>query len=174
MEPGVSPAPAAPSSRRSLLDLSPPTRLVFAALFVGVQLGLVFTGPLRSDGVFGFQMFNESSRLEIQLFRRVRGRGSRTREVPVHQGTWRVRTSDGAVKTFSWNDRVKDRVVGVLNREVHAAYGLEAQLFHLQAALEDVAAHLDGDHATVALIAKVRASYNGRQTVERVLEARRP
>jgi hypothetical protein len=158
--------------RGHLLDLTPRTRIVFAVSFVLCQVALLATGPLRPDGVFAFQMFNESSRLEITLHRRVRTRRGRL-VLQKTNGEWTARGPDGKRRTFRWSDRVRDRVVGRLGQSVHASYGLAAQLLHLQAALDDVARNIPEDTETVALVAEVNAVYNGRDRVHRFLEARR-
>jgi hypothetical protein len=45
---------------------------------------------------------------------------------------------------------------------VHAAYGLDAQLFRLKLALEDVLSHTRDDRETRALVAVVDTVKNGR------------
>jgi hypothetical protein len=49
----------------------------------------------------------------------------------------------------------------VLNKSVRARYGLAAQLFHLQAALDDAVRHLPEDRETLALVARVDTLRNG-------------
>ena len=46
---------------------------------------------------------------------------------------------------------------------MHAAYGLEAQLFRLEFAVRDFAQHLPGDTETEAVIAEVDTLDNGRE-----------
>lgn len=148
--------------KRSLLDLPPPPSRLRAVFFFGylcAQVALLFRAQASPDFVFGFQMFNASSELKIALFRRLRHK----RLVRVTEGEWQVRGADGAVHTYRWNDRVRDGVLGTLDRYVHASYGLDAQLFRLQFALNDVAAHLPDDHETQALVALVETRKNGRQ-----------
>jgi hypothetical protein len=146
--------------RSSWLDLDVRGRTLFAALYLAVQAGLVLSSPLRPDGVFSFQMFNESSTIKIQLSRRiVTPAGERT--VPANGWT-------------GWTDRIVDPVLGTLGREVHASYGVDAQLFRLQRALDDVAAHLPRDAETKGLVADVEVRRNGRPPVVRHLESARP
>jgi hypothetical protein len=146
--------------RSSWLDLDVRGRTLFAALYLALQAGLVLSSPLRPDGVFSFQMFNESSTILIRLGRRV-STPEGERNVPVN-GPW-----------SAWNERVKDPILGTVGREVHASYGVEAQLFRLQKALDDVASHLDHDTETVALLADVEVRRNGRPPVVRHFESAR-
>lgn len=157
MEPAGS---APPRPRRSLLDLGPRARVVFALVYVFVMAVVIVGAQFRPDHVFGFQMFNQASNIETHLFRRVRGK---RKPVPVVDGTWQARDRRGTLRTFRWNDRIKDPVLGVLDRRVHARYGLEGQLFRVPDALEDVLAHLRNDAETTGLLAEVWASKNGRE-----------
>ncbi len=147
--------------KRSLLDLPPPPSWLRAIFFFGylcVQVALLLRAQTSPDFVFGFQMFNASSELKIALFRKVRHK----RLVPVTDGEWSVKGADGALHSYRWGDRVHDGVLGTLGRYVHASYGLEAQLFRLQFALNDVASHLPEDSETQALVALVDTRKNGR------------
>jgi hypothetical protein len=148
--------------RRHWLDLSPRARGVFALAYLLLQLGVLSSGSVRADRVFGFQMFNASSRMLITLSRRVRDPGGVERVVPVEAGAWEARDARGDLHVFRWNDRVRNREVGTLDRWVHAKDGVEAQRFHLRHALQDVVAHLAQDAETVALIAHLHAIDNGR------------
>jgi len=145
--------------KRSLLDLPPPLRGLFFCGYLCIQVTLLLRAQASPDFVFGFQMFNASSELKIALFRKVRHK----RLVRVTDGAWTVKGTDGRLHTYRWNDRVHDGVLGTLDRYVHASYGLDAQLFRLQFALDDVAAHLPFDHETEALIALVDTRKNGRE-----------
>lgn len=146
---------------------------MFVAAFVGVQLALILSADQRPDRVFGFRMFNESSSLEFELFRLVRRRG-RERLVSVHRGAWSAKDHTGRVHEFHWTDRVR---YGALMRPsvfVHATYGLDAQLFRLQRALDDVAAHTAEDAETLALVAVADTVKNGREAGKvRLSSARR-
>jgi hypothetical protein len=148
-------------ARASRLNLGTRGRTAFAALYLLAQGALIATVPMRPDKTFAFQMFNESSTLAIALSRRVRGADGSVRDVPT-SGRWEAKDGNGVHHTFAWNDRVRDPIVGTLGRPVHAAYGVDAQLSHLQGALDDVMAHLDRDVETTALVADVEVSRNGR------------
>jgi hypothetical protein len=141
------------------------------ATYLVAQLAALGYGLSTPDHAFGFQMFNESSRIEFQLYRQVVGRAGL---VPVPDGAWLAVDREGKVREFRWRDRVRYPPLARPGREVHASYGLDAQLFRLQAALRDVAAHIPDDAETVALIALVHASRNGRALEEMRLVGVRP
>jgi hypothetical protein len=152
----------------SWLDLDVRGRTLFAGLYLVVQAALVFSSPLRPDGVFSFQMFNESSTISIRLSRRVHGpTGEDLLPTP---GKWEALDERGERRSFSWNDRVRDPILGTLGRPVNAAYGVDTQLFHLEQALEDVASHLEHDTETRALVADVEIRRNGREPFVRRFE----
>jgi hypothetical protein len=154
-----------------VLDLGPKARVVFCAAYVVVQLGAIAYGMRAPDRAFGFQMFRESSTLSFALQRKVRGK---RRPVPVVDDAWWAKGRDGQLRRFAWNDRVRYRILARSGVTVHASRGLEGQLFRLQRALDDVAAHLHDDVQTQALIAVVTASHNGRREHELRLVAKRP
>lgn len=158
---------------RSLLDLPLKARAAFFFAYLGVQAVILVRAQRSPDFVFGFQMFNASSDLKIALFRRVRQRG-RLRLVPISDGAWQAKDALGAVHAFHWQDRVRDGVLGTLDTYIHASYGLDAQLFRLQFALSDVAAHIPADHETEALVAVVDTIKNGREHNQVRLQAVRP
>lgn len=158
--------------RHSPLDLSARFRAPFFVGYLVLQLGLLIYAQRTPDLVFGFQMFNASSELKITLQRKLRRKG-RVRVVPVRDGAWEVRTRAGELRTYRWQDRVRDGVLGNLDRFVHASYGLDAQLFRLRYALRDVAAHLPDDDETLALIALVDTVKNGRAQPRVRFEAER-
>jgi hypothetical protein len=143
---------------------------VFAAVYLLVQVALLATSASRPDTVFSFQMFNESSTLSIALSRRVRQSDGSVITVPTG-GRWQARDAAGVGHAFAWNDRVRDPMVGTLGRTVHAAYGADAQLFHLQKALDDVMTHLSGDAETTALVADVEVRRNGKTPYRTRLES---
>jgi hypothetical protein len=157
----------------SWLDLDVRGRTLFGGLYLAAQAALVLSSPLRPDRVFSFQMFNESSTITIQLSRRVLGPDGRVLTVPT-DGKWEARDEDGGRRWFSWNDRVRDPILGTLGRPVHASYGVGAQLFRLQRALDDAMAHTPHDTETRALVADVRVSKNGREPYGQRLESARP
>jgi hypothetical protein len=166
----VSPADVPVRARRSLLDLGPRARVVFALVYAGAMVWVIGSAQWRPDHVFGFQMFNQSSKVNIRLLRRIRGRRA---PVPVVNGGWQARDARGVVRTFRWEDRVKDPVLRVLEKPVHAKYGLDGQLFRLEHALEDVLAHIPDDAETTGLIASVGTLKNGRYPAVVRLEAER-
>jgi hypothetical protein len=158
---------------RSLLNLRAPLRKLFFCGYLATQLWLLFRAQYSPDLVFGFQMFNASSELKISLFRKLRRRG-RPRLVSVRDGAWEVKDRAGARHTYRWQDRVRNGNLSTLDRFVHAAYGLDAQLFRLQFALRDFVQHLPGDDETEALIAEVDTLKNGREAGHVRLQADRP
>jgi hypothetical protein len=158
--------------RTSWLDLSVRGRTLFAALYLTAQGALVLSSPLRPDGVFSFQMFNESSTLSIRLSRRVLGPDSSEITVPT-DGRWEARDEQGGRRWFDWTDRVRDPILATLGRPVHASYGVDAQLFRLQKALDDVASNTPHDAETRALVAEVEVRRNGRAPEVRTLTSRR-
>jgi hypothetical protein len=135
---------------------------LFAAAFFGVQTTLIATAGSRPDRVFGFQMFNESSALKFELFRKIEREG---REHWVHapDGVWEARSSNGDSIQFRWTDRVRYSALTQPGVFRHASYGLDAQLFRLERALEDVASHIPEDSETLALSARVDWIKNGRE-----------
>jgi hypothetical protein len=142
-------------------------------LFLALQLGAIAWGQLAPDHVLGFQMFNETSTMSVQLFREVERKRRRVL-VPVPDGAWSARDEAGKVHEYAWQDRIKYWPLSSLNAKVRAKYGLSAQLFRLQGALHDVVRHIPGDAQTLALVAVVETTRNGRppQTVK--LRAERP
>jgi len=153
------------------LDIGMRGRPWFAGAYLGLQAALVLSAGHRPDGVFSFQMFNESSRIAITLQRRVVAPGGGT-TVVLSDGTWDASDESGAVHRYRWTDRIRDPILSTLGRPVHASYGVAAQLFRLQRALDDVAEHLDGDVETKSLVADVRVWQNGRDGYETRLESR--
>lgn len=132
-------------------------RLVFAFLWIGIQLVLILTAGRRPDGAFGFRMFAESSSIKYALYREVNGE-----RVHVDDGAWFARDATGNVRRFAWQDRVRPEL-SVFDREIHASYGARAQLARLQGALDDVAAHVEDDTETKRLLLEVTVRRNGRE-----------
>jgi hypothetical protein len=157
---------------RSLLDLGPRARVAFVVGFLGLELSAIIWGQRAPDHVLGFQMFNESSRMKIELFREVERKGKR-KLVPVADGTWSAPDRQGKSHDFSWHSRITHYTLRELGRERHANYGLDAQLFRLQGALDDMARNIPNDARTKALVAVVEARRNGRPETHR-LRAERP
>jgi hypothetical protein len=163
--------------KRAFFNLKLPERLRPVCFFgyLGIQAALLTRAQSSPDFVFGFQMFNASSELKITLFRKLRpGHKRLSRLVPVTDGAWQVKGRDGGFRSYRWNDRVHDGVLGTLDRFVHASYGLDAQLFRLQLALDDVVQHLPGDDETEALVALVDTRKNGRDQAPVRLTGARP
>ncbi|HTA93035.1 MAG TPA: hypothetical protein VK745_25830 [Polyangiaceae bacterium] len=158
---------------RSLLDLPLKARAVFFFTYLSVQAVILMRAQRGPDFVFGFQMFNESSDLKITLLRRARYKGH-LRLLAIRDGAWRAKDAHGVEHTFRWQARVHDGVLGTLGSSIHASYGLQAQLFRLQFALRDVAAHIPDDSETQALIAVVDTLKNGHEAGQVRLEASRP
>jgi hypothetical protein len=130
-------------------------------VFLGLELSGIAWGQRAPDHVLGFQMFNESSRLTIHLFRELTGKRGRVTLVPLPDGRWQAPDPDGKLREYAWQDRVHYFPLSALETSQHARYGLDAQLFHLQAALEDVVQHIPQDSRTRALVAEVETMRNG-------------
>jgi hypothetical protein len=155
-----------------VLDLGPRARIAFALLFFAAELALVISAPWRVDRVFGFEMFNGSSDIRIELARRVRGRGGALIERALPGGVWSARDAHGQTHDFRWDQLVRGTRLTRLDAVTHAKDGVDAQLFHLQRALDYAAAHIPGDAQTVALVAHVHAVRNGHTPVDAVLQSR--
>jgi hypothetical protein len=158
---------------RSLLDLPLKLRAAFFFAYLGTQIALLIKAQRSPDFVLGFQMFNASSEMRIALYRKVRRQG-RPRLIAIPGGAWQAKDAQGAPHQYAWQDRVHDGVLGTLDTYVHASYGLQAQLFRLQYALRDVAAHIPNDTETEALVAVVDTVNNGRERGRTRLEGTRP
>jgi hypothetical protein len=148
-------------------------RALFAGAFLLGQIALIAFAQRAPDHVFGFQMFNASSELKITLYRQIHMYGKPYR-LSVQHAAWQARDKNKVTHAFRWNDRVHDGVLGQLDTFVHASYGLDAQLFRLQFALNDVAAHIPDDAETDALVAVVETVKNGRERATVELTAERP
>jgi hypothetical protein len=162
---------------RGFLDFGARTRLVLVLAFFGLELLGIAWGQRAPDRVLGFQMFNESSRLTVRLFREVRGKGKakhQRRLVPVKDGQWRAPDADGKLRLHRWSDRVRYWPLSALDTSVPAKYGRAAQLFRLQAALDDVVRHLPHDTQTLALVADVESQRNGAPSETVRLRADKP
>ena len=156
-----------------MFELGPKARRVFAVLFLAVQAGLILTAELRPDRILAFRMFNEASSLKFELFRSVKSRRGE-RLLPVEGGAWTAHGPDGIEREFRWSDRVRFRGLQPGGDFVHTPYGLDAQLFRLQHALDDVASHAQADAETRALVAVAQGMRNGRPAGEvRLTSARR-
>jgi hypothetical protein len=130
------------------------------AAFFGLELAGIAWGRSQPDRVLAFQMFNESSRLTLHLFREVK-RGERRALEPLPDGRWQALDGEGKLRSYCWCDRVWTAPLDTLEVSVRARYGIPAQLFRLQAALDDFVLHLPDDHETTALVAQVETRRNG-------------
>jgi hypothetical protein len=153
--------------------LAPFARAAFVVAFFGLELAGIAWGQRAPDHVLGFQMFNETSRLTIHLFREVERKQKRAL-LPVPDGRWRAPDANGKLRDYAWQDRVRYSPLDVLEKSVHARYGLAGQLFHLQAALDDVVRHIPEDESTRALVAKVDTMKNGVPGPQLQLRAEKP
>lgn len=140
-------------------------RVLFAIAWIGVQLVLIVTAARRPDGAFGFRMFNESSSITLALYRETEGG-----RVHVENGVWGAKSLDGRVHRFSWYDRVPH--YWVFDQEMAASYGAATQVQRLQAALDDVAAHVPEDAETTRFLLDVTVRRNGREPVVQHLMSR--
>lgn len=129
-------------------------------VFFGLELAGIAWGQRTPDHTLGFQMFNESSRLTIHLFREVKRKNRRVL-VPLPDGRWQAPDAAGQLRDYSWHDRVRYFPLNTLGVSVHARYGLAGQLFHLQAALDDLMRHIPDDTTTLAIVADVETIQNG-------------
>jgi hypothetical protein len=124
-----------------LIDLGVRSRVAFAVLWIGGQAALCISAAWRPDGAFGFRMFPEASSITIHV------EGVTPRE---------------------WMERVKDPILENLDVPVNAAYGANAQLQRLQAAIDDAAREHHKD-----VTARVMVSVNGREPHEVILRSRK-
>jgi hypothetical protein len=141
--------------------------------FFGLELSGIAWGQRTPDHALGFQMFNESSLLTIHLFREVARKRQRVL-IPLPDGRWQAPDANGKLRDYAWHDRVHYSPLNVLGRSARARYGLAGQLFHLQAALDDVVRHIPDDTVTLALVAKVDTIQNGVPGAPRQLRAEKP
>ncbi|MDB4941509.1 MAG: hypothetical protein JWP97_1043 [Labilithrix sp.] len=180
---GIPPGDEEPSARRSASSVRPGSirppqgsrpslppqplrrarRLAVATVWVLVQVGLVLTASRRVDALCGFRIVPESSKVKVALFREVaEGDGGRTR-IHVEDGVWSARDAGGLRRRFAWTDRVRRRELALLDQDVVLEGTAAATLAHLQAALDDVAAHLPDDADTHRLLLDVTVQRNGRE-----------
>lgn len=148
----------------AVLDVPLAARAPLALAYLLLQAGLVVTAGRRPDNAFGFRMFKESSTIRVELGREVESpSGHGTIVVPLGaSGTWTAKDREAGAHRFSWRDRVRDPILSRVGTTVPAAYGVDAQMSRLAAALEDVAAHTPEDTETRRLVADVTTQRNGR------------
>jgi hypothetical protein len=158
------------------VELGLRARVAFAASYLAFQAALIVTSARRPDHAFGFQMFNESSTVQFALLREVEApSGHGTLFVHAYDGEWMARGSDGALRHFSWRDRVKIPALSAFDVTLEAGYGASAQLARMQAALDDVAQHIPNDDETLRLLTDVIVKRNGREPwMTRLASAPRP
>jgi len=139
-------------------------RCLFAAGYVAAQVALIATAGGRPEHAFGFRMFSESSTVRLHLLRAVEApSGHGTVLVDVRDGAWNAHDPSGAIHRFAWRDRVREPELGTFDVTMHAAYGAEAQLARLRAALADVARHVPEDAETRELVLNVTVRQNGKE-----------
>lgn len=164
---GEGPAvPPPPESGEKSAGASPSHnyRLVVAFAWIVVQAILVITADRRVDGAFGFRMFNESSSLELALYREIDGPEGKRLRLHVDDGVWSARASDGTTHRVSWYDRVP-MPYWIFDQQMHASYGAATQLSRLTRALDDLANHVPAsdDAETHRFILDVMVRRNGRE-----------
>ncbi len=96
--------------------------------------------------------------------REVTGRedGQVTR-VHVDDGVWSARTASGGSRNYAWRERVRRQELATFDTEINAKYAVDAQLARLQAALDDLAAHVPDDVETRRFLLDVTVRKNGRE-----------
>ncbi len=157
------------------MELGLRARVAFAASYLSLQVALIVASARRPEHAFGFQMFNESSTVHFSLLREVEApSGHGTLIVHAYDGEWTARTKSGALRRFSWKDRVKVAALSTFDVTLEAGYGAAAQLARMQAALDDAAEHTPNDAETLRFLADVTVRRNGREpTVVRIASATR-
>ena len=146
------------------MELGPRARVAFTASYLSLQAILIATGGRRPDHAFAFQMFSESCTVRLALFREVDSpTGHGTLVVPAPRGEWTAVDASGTRHPFEWRDRVKTPALSTFGVTFEASYGQKAELARIQAALDDVAGHLEGDAETRRLIMDVTLRQNGRE-----------
>jgi hypothetical protein len=144
----------------------PLARVAFAAVYLALQAILVVTAPRRADHAFGFQMFSESCTIRFNLSREVAApSGHGAILVPAWRGEWAATDEAGEKHHFDWRDRVKSPLLATFDTPFEASYGQAAALSRMQAALDDVAEHIEADAETRRLIVDATVKRNGREPV---------
>jgi len=137
-------------------------------VWVATQIALVITADRRPDAAFGFRMFSESSTVKIALYREVTLDDEAKREgkpsrVHVDDGVWTARDASGTSHRHAWTERVRRQALATFDTEINAKYAVNGQLARLQAALDDVAAHVPDDVETKRFLLDVTVRKNGRE-----------
>jgi hypothetical protein len=138
-------------------------RVIFAVVWVALQVALVLTADLRVDAAFGFRMFTESSSIRMSLYREVEGADGQRTRIHVDDGVWSANDAGGLRRRFAWTDRVRRYELAIFDKETSAKYGVAATLTRLQAALDDVATHTADDADTRRFHLDVTVRRNGRE-----------
>lgn len=138
-------------------------RIVFAVVWVGLQIALVLTADRRPDGAFGYSMFAESSTMSVVLYREIITEDGTRKRVHVEDGVWSARDGGGLRRRFEWTDRVRRRDLAPSGVERNASYGVAANIARLQAALDDVASHTPDDAETKRFAIEILVRRNGRE-----------
>jgi hypothetical protein len=141
-------------------------RILFAIVWIGVQVGLIVTSDHRVDGAFGFRMFNESSTIKLALYRELDNK-----RVHVEGGVWTARSADDRIHRITWYDRVP-MPYWIFDQEMSASYGAKTQIARLQGALDEIAANTPHDAETRRFILDVTIRRNGREPQVVHLESR--
>src|SRR5690349_22440394 len=123
-------------------------RIAFAVCFFAVELALILSSPMRVDGVFAFEMFNASSDIESRLPRKLRGTRGQLIERDAPGGEWTASDAQGQQHVYRWRELVRGTRLTRIETKVHAKNGVHAQLYHLQRALDYVAANIPNDVQT--------------------------
>jgi hypothetical protein len=153
-----------PASEGGDVELGPRARVAFTASYLSLQALLIGTAGRRPEHAFGFQMFSESCTARLTLLREIDApSGHGTVLVPAYHGEWTAEGVDGARHRFEWRDRVQAPLLSTFDVTFEAGYGQSAELARVEAALDDVAAHLEGDAETRRLVVDVTLRRNGHE-----------
>ena len=138
-------------------------RVVFAVVWLGVQVALVLTADRRVDAAFGFRMFTESSSIRMTFYREVTLPDGQRTHIHIEDGVWSANDAGGLRRRFAWTDRVRRYELAIFDRETSASYGVAATLSRLEAALDDVATHTSDDAETRRFLLDITVRRNGRE-----------
>lgn len=147
-----------------MIDLGPRSRVVFAVLWIGGQVVLIATSKGRVDGAFGFRGDVETGTLSVRLVREVNGA-----RAEVVGGEWSARDASGELHKLAWSDRVKDPRLAI---GAHVSTNVEADLARLRRALDDVAAHVEGDSETRSFELHVTFTVNDSEPTSATLRSK--
>jgi hypothetical protein len=146
------------------VELGPGARVAICVAYLSLQATLIATGGARADHAFAFQMFSESCTVRLSLQREVEApSGHGTLLVPAARGEWTALDAGGTRRRFEWSDRVKAPLLSAFETTFEAGYGERAEIARLEAALDDVTNHLEGDAETERLVIDATFRRNGRE-----------